>query len=228
LIIDWSQIDTVLLDMDGTLLDLHFDNYFWQEYLPLRYAEINLIDPLLAKQSINHQTRSIAGTLDWYSTDYWSHALGIDIVELKQEISHMVATRPYCEDFLDALRNAGKDVVLVTNAHQDSLELKMAKTGIADKFDRLITVHEFSLPKENPECWLEVHKRHPFEPNRTLLIDDNLRALQSALDFGIDQVLAIYQPDSMAPAIDVLSYPAIHSFQDIMPIRESGRGEDCP
>ena len=91
--------------MDGTLLDLHFDNYFWQEYLPLRYAEINLIDPLLAKQSINHQTRSIAGTLDWYSTDYWSDALGIDIVELKQEISHMVATRPHCEDFLDALRN---------------------------------------------------------------------------------------------------------------------------
>ena len=119
-------------------------------------------------------------------------------------------------------------MVLVTNAHQDSLTLKMDKTGIADKFDRLITVHEFSLPKENPECWLEVHKRHRFEPNRTLLIDDNLWALQSALDFGIGQVLAIYQPDSMAPAIDVLSYPAIHSFQDIMPIRESGRGEDCP
>ena len=75
MIIDWSQIDTALLDMDGTLLDLHFDNYFWQEYLPLRYAEINLIDPLLAKQSINHQTRSISGTLDWYSTDDWSHAL---------------------------------------------------------------------------------------------------------------------------------------------------------
>ena len=25
--INWQQIDTVFLDMDGTLLDLHFDNY---------------------------------------------------------------------------------------------------------------------------------------------------------------------------------------------------------
>ena len=219
--IDWSQIDTVLLDMDGTLLDLHFDNYFWQEYLPSRYAEINLLDPEQAKRSINRQTKSVAGTLEWYSTDYWSRILGVDVVELKQEIAHKVAIRPHCEDFLDALRYAGKDVVMVTNAHHDSLELKMAETGIANKFDRLITVHEFSLPKENPACWMEVHKRHPFEPNRTLLIDDNLTALQSALDFGIEQVLAIHQPDSNAPAMDVKHFLAIHSFQEIMPVKES-------
>ena len=228
MIIDWSQIDTVLLDMDGTLLDLHFDSYFWQEYLPLRYAEINLIEPQQAKQSINHQTRSIAGTLEWYSTDYWSRVLGVDVIELKKEIAHMVATRPHCEDFLDALRSAGKEIVMVTNAHQDSLELKMAQTGIANKFDRLITVHEFSLPKETQGCWPEVHKRHPFVSDRTLLIDDNLKALQSALEFGIDQVLAIHRPNSMAPAVDVMPYLAIHSFQEIMPVRESWPGEDCP
>ena len=226
--IDWSQIDTVLLDMDGTLLDLHFDNYFWQEHLPSRYAEINQIDPQQAKHSINLQTRSIAGTLNWYSTDYWSQVLGVDVVELKQEIAHKVEIRPHCEDFLDALRNAGKDVVLVTNAHQDSLELKMAETGIADKFDRLITVHEFSLPKENPDCWMEVYKRHPFERGRTLLIDDNLKALQSALDFGIEQVIAIHQPDSKAPAMDVMHFSAIHSFQEIMPVRASLSGKVYP
>jgi putative hydrolase of the HAD superfamily len=226
--INWGKIDTVLLDMDGTLLDLHFDNYFWQEYLPLRYAEINLLEPQQARRSIHHQTQSMAGTLEWYSTDYWSQILGIDVVELKQEIAHKVAIRPYCEDFLDALRNAGKDVVMVTNAHHDSLELKMAKTGIANKFDRLITVHEFSLPKENPDCWCEVHRRHPFERARTLLIDDNLKALQSALDFGIDQVLAIHQPDSMAPAMDVMHFTAIHSFQEIMPVRGSTPREICP
>ena len=219
--IDWCQIDTVLLDMDGTLLDLHFDNYFWQEYLPIRYAEINLLDPELAKQSINQKTRSIAGTLNWYSTDYWSEILGIDVVELKQEIAHKVATRPHCEDFLDALQQAGKDVVMVTNAHHDSLKLKMEKTGISHKFDRLITVHEFSLPKENSACWLEVHKRHPFQSDRTLLIDDNLKALQSAVDYGIGQVLAIHQPDSKAPVMDVMHFTAIHSFREIMPVRQS-------
>ena len=226
--IDWGRIDTVLLDMDGTLLDLHFDNYFWQEYLPQRYAEINRLDPVQAKRSINHKTRSIEGSLNWYSTDYWSDVLELDVVELKNEISHKVCVRPHSEDFLDALRDAGKDVVMVTNAHQDSLELKMQKTGIADKFDRLITVHEFSLPKENPQCWLEVHRRHPFEASRTLLIDDNLKVLQSATEYGIGHLLAIFKPDSMAPVVDVMHYMAIHSFREIMPVRKSEPLEDFP
>ena len=216
--LNWSQVETVLLDMDGTLLDLHFDSYFWQEYLPARFAEIKSIDPDLARHQIQAQTRSIQGTLNWYSTDYWSRILDVDIVQLKHEISHKVAMRPYCVEFLEALRNAGKDVVMVTNAHHDSLNLKMAKTGISERFDRLITVHEFSLPKEDPDCWHEVYKRHPFDSDKTLLIDDNLKALKSALDFGIANILAVHKPDSMAPAIDVQGYPAIHSFQDIMPI----------
>ena len=216
--LNWSQVETVLLDMDGTLLDLHFDSYFWQEHLPARFAEIKSIDPDLARHQIQAQTRSIQGTLNWYSTDYWSRILDVDIIQLKHEISHKVAMRPYCVEFLEALRNAGKDIVMVTNAHHDSLNLKMSKTGISERFDRLITVHEFSLPKEDPDCWHEVYKRHPFDSDKTLLIDDNLKALKSALDFGIANILAVHKPDSMAPAIDVQGYPAIHSFQDIMPI----------
>jgi len=219
--IDWKNIDTVLLDMDGTLLDLHFDTFFWQEHLPVRYAEIKGIDPQLAKQKIIQQTREIQGSLNWYSTDYWSEILEIDVVQLKHEISHKVAVRPYCIDFLDALRTAGKDVVMVTNAHHDSLSLKMDKTQLTEKFDRLITVHEFSLPKEDPHCWREVYKRHPFDASRTLLIDDNLSALHSANEFGIGYLLALYQPDSQAPARDITEFDAIHNFDEIMPVNRA-------
>jgi putative hydrolase of the HAD superfamily len=218
--IEWQAIETVLLDMDGTLLDLHFDNFFWQEYLPLRYAEIKGLELQAAKHHIVTQTRKIEGSLNWYSTDYWSAMLEIDVVELKHEISHKVAMRPFCIDFLDALRVAKKDVVLVTNAHHDSLALKMDKTQLAHKFDRLITVHEFSLTKEDPKCWREVHKRHPFSAQKTLLIDDNLHALQSAREYGISNLLAIYQPDSQAPRREIDKFDAIHSFAEIMPIAE--------
>jgi 5'-nucleotidase len=216
--INWSSIETVLLDMDGTLLDLHFDNYFWQEYLPLRYAQLKQLDPEDCKLEIQHKTNSIRGTLEWYSTDYWSDILDIDVVELKHEVSHKVSMRPYCVEFLDALRDAGKDIVMVTNAHQDSLNLKMALTGISAKFDRLITVHEFSVPKENPECWAEVNQRNPFNPQAAVLIDDNLTALRSARDYGIKQLVAIHKPDSMAPVMAVDEFKALHSFEDIMPI----------
>ncbi len=219
--IDWQQIDTVLLDMDGTLLDLHFDNFFWQEHLPKRYAEIKSIDPLLARESIFRKTQSIRGSLNWYCTDYWSETLGIDVVDLKHEVSHKVAIRSNSIDFLDALKRAGKEVVMVTNAHHDSLNLKMDKTGIANKFDCMISVHEFALPKEIPDCWIEVQKRHPFDPARALLIDDNLSALQSAQDYGIAQLLAVYQPDSQAPVQSVSDFRAIHDFAEIMPVQSS-------
>ena len=216
--IDWRDIETVLLDMDGTLLDLHFDNFFWKEYLPLRYAEIKGVDHDTALDYIITSTRRIEGSLNWYSTDYWSEVLEIDVVELKHEVSHKVAIRPYCIDFLDALRAARKDVVMVTNAHHDTLALKMERTRIADKFDRLITVHEFSLPKEDPQCWHEVHKRHPFDADKTLLIDDNLNALESAREYGIRQLLGIYQPDSRGPRLEVTGFDAIHGFDEIMPV----------
>ena len=218
--IEWERIETVLLDMDGTLLDLHFDNYFWQEYLPLRYAELKGLEPVAARHHIVTRTSEIRGSLNWYSTDYWSEMLQVDIVELKHEVSHKVAIRPFCIDFLDALRGAGKDIVMVTNAHHDSLALKMDKTQLAHKFDRLITVHEFSMPKEDPNCWQEVHKRHPFRGDRTLLIDDNLHALESAREYGIDHLLAITQPDSQEPPRQIDDFDAIHSFDEIMPVNE--------
>jgi putative hydrolase of the HAD superfamily len=218
--VDWKAIETVLLDMDGTLLDLHFDTYFWLQHLPLRYAQIKGLDTDLAREQIITRIRSIQGTLNWYSTDYWSQTLEIDVVELKHEISHKVAVRPHTIDFLDALRAAGKDVVLVTNAHHDSLALKMDKTRIAHKFDRLITVHEFALPKEDPQCWHEVHRLHPFRAGNTLLIDDNLMALQSAREYGIASLLAIVQPDSRAPRREIEGFDAIHSFDEIMPVME--------
>lgn len=218
--INWQAIETVLLDMDGTLLDLHFDSFFWQQYLPQRYAEIKGVELQQAKQLVISESRNIGGSLNWYSTDYWSQLLEIDVVKLKHEISDKVAIRPYCIDFLDALRAAGKDVVMVTNAHQDSLNLKMDKTQLADKFDRLISVHEFSVPKEDPKCWHEVYKLHPFLGTKTLLIDDNLNALQSAREYGIQHLLAIYQPDSQAPRREIVDFDAIHSFDEIMPVFE--------
>jgi putative hydrolase of the HAD superfamily len=221
--IDWKNIDTVLLDMDGTLLDLNFDNYFWLEYLPRRYAELLSLDGELARKSLMEKFLAVEGTLQWYSTTYWSDTLEIDVVALKNEVRDRVAELPFCHEFLDELKAARKDIVMVTNAHHDSLNLKMEKTGMAHKFDKLITVHEFSLPKEDVRCWDEVHRIHPFDRSRTLLVDDNLRALKTAEQYGIAHLLAIYKPDSKAPIRDVEHFQAIHSFDDILPVEKSAR-----
>ncbi|MEH6652124.1 MAG: GMP/IMP nucleotidase [Motiliproteus sp.] len=215
--LDWNTIDTVLLDMDGTLLDLHFDTFFWLEHLPMRYAQIKAIEPEDAKRQLTERIMREQGTLNWYCVDYWSGQLGVDVAELKQEISHKVAFRPHVTDFLQALRDAGLRAVIVTNAHQKSLQLKLELTGLDRYVDRILCSHDFGLPKEAPAFWDLLRQVEPFDPARTLLVDDSVAVLRSAREYGIGQLLSIIQPDSQQPGRQIDEFNAIDHFNEIKP-----------
>jgi len=220
--LDWKNIDTVLLDMDGTLLDLNFDNYFWTEHVPRRYAEKHDIELELAKQELFPKFRRVEGTIDWYCVDYWTDTLGLDIAALKAEVDHLIAVHPYVIDFLDRLQETGKTSVLVTNAHQKSLMLKLDRTALHNHIEHIICSHEFGMPKEDLRFWDKLHEQLPYDNNRTLLIDDSLPVLRSARQYGISHLLAVYKPDSQNPSRDVQEFDAIRWFSEIMPGNSTG------
>lgn len=217
--IDWSAIDTVLLDMDGTLLDLHFDNHFWRQHLPRRYAEQHGHDPVHASRELHQRFEREQNTLQWYCTDYWSAELAVDIPALKQEVAHLIAERPKARALLDALGEAGRQRILITNAHRDSLNLKLKITGIDALLDRLISSHDYGVAKEDPVFWQTLQKAMPFDPRRTLFIDDSEAVLSAAANYGIAHLLCIKQPDSKQQAREDLCFPAIDHFDDILPVR---------
>ena len=215
--INWDDIDTVLLDMDGTLLDLHFDNYFWQEYLPRHYARKHRISEEESSAYLHGQTSSNQGTLDWYCLDHWSKRLDMDIPALKRELQHMIRLRPHVLDFLTRLHHSHRDVVLVTNAHRVTLEIKMEQVDITHWFDRVVVSHDLEAPKEDLAFWEKLQSLHPFEPSRTLLIDDTERILDSAREYGIAHLLTLLQPDSRREKRIATRFPGIHHFDEIMP-----------
>ncbi len=215
--IDWRQIDSVLLDMDGTLLDLHYDNQFWQELIPRRYALSRGLDVNTAKAVLKPIFKRSEGTLDWYCIDYWSRELRLDIPLLKREVAHLIAVQPHVLDFLRSLRAAGKQVLLVTNAHHQSLALKLEYTRLGDYLDTIVSAHDIGYPKEDPLFWRHLAEYHPYAPGRTLLIDDNLAVLRSARRYGIAHLLAIQQPDSRRPPADTGEFAALRDFRAISP-----------
>ena len=214
--IDWKIIDTVLLDMDGTLLDLNFDNHFWKEFVPLKYAQQQGINLALAKQQLQPQFKSMEGQLEWYCLDYWSAALQLDIAGLKAEISGLIAVLPHVTEFLERLQQTSKKVLLVTNAHRDSLGLKMEKTCLQPFFDGIISSHDLGLPKEQSEFWELLQQQQPFDKKTTLLIDDSEAVLNSARLFGIAHLISVSKPDSKQPKKEVVDYPAIEDFRELM------------
>ena len=215
--IDWDRIDTVLLDMDGTLLDLHFDNYFWLTHLPRRYAETHGVNLEVANEKLMGYIKAHEGTLNWYCLEYWSEFLDLDVGALKEEVKHKIEVRPFVIDFLQALQRLNKRLVLITNAHPQSLHLKMEVTAIDQWLHMVISSHEFKQPKEAREFWIQLHQREPFDKSRTLFIDDTVRILDSARDFGIKHLLCLHQPDSRGEHRRIEAYPAIHHFDEIMP-----------
>lgn len=215
--LDWSTIDTVLLDMDGTLLDLHFDNHFWQTHLPRRYAEARGLPLESGREELMSRYHARAGTLEWYSVDFWEAELALDIMRFKEEVAHLIDVHPYVTDFLAALRLAGKRIVLATNAHRKSLALKMARTGLTPHFDALITSHELGAAKEKQAFWDRLRAVEPFDPARTVLVDDSLPVLDSARRYGIAQLVAVKRPDTRQPEKHTGDYPAIDDFSQLMP-----------
>lgn len=215
--LNWQQIDTVLLDMDGTLLDLNFDNHFWQEFVPLHFAKLHDLTLEAAKQQLAPRFKAMEGRLEWYCLDYWGAELQLNIVGLKQELSGLIALHPHVTEFLDAVRSSGRRLLLVTNAHRDSLALKMEKTCLYEFFDAIVSSHDYGLAKEQLGFWQALQDAHVFEKQQTLLVDDSLSVLKSAQAFGIAHLVSISKPDSRRPKNHITEFLAVEDFRALMP-----------
>jgi len=220
--LDWSQIDTVLLDLDGTLLDLGFDNDFWLDFIPIEYAASRALTVEEAKADLTPRFRACEGTMNWYCIDYWSRELGLDIHALKRTQADRVAWLPGAQLFLERLRGLGKRLVLLTNSHPQVLKIKDEQTGVSGYLDVAISSHVFKVPKESPEFWRAVRAVEPFDLQRSLFVDDSPSVLRAAQAAGIRWIRGVRRISAARggqwrPARDYGDTPAVESVTDLDP-----------
>jgi len=213
---EWRDIDTVLLDLDGTLLDQAYDNHIWRDLVPQRFAVANSLELNSAYAEIARRFAERSGTLDWYCIEYWTRALGIDIGALHREVRSHVAWLPGAREFLAAVRAQGKRTVLLTNSHPIALAVKHEESGVLDLLDDAITSHDFGHPKEDPRFWDAAIARFGFDPARSLFADDNSKMLEAAKNAGVRWVYGVRHWDTKGSRREHADHDAVDAVVDLL------------
>jgi len=205
-----------MLDMDGTLLDLAYDNYMWLEHIPAEYARQNALGEAEAREMLAAKFRSLEGKLQWYNLDHWSEVLDLDVKELHRRENDRIGYLPGAREFLQVAHKHDVRLLLVTNSHMETLAIKTEVTGIADFFDAIYTSHEMGHAKEDQPFWHALHEAEGFDRHTTLFIDDNPSVLESARTFGISMLLNVTRPDTRRPPREHREFPAIESVASLL------------
>ena len=214
----WKTVDTVLLDMDGTLLDLNYDNYVWNTLVPQAYAEQNNLSADTAKETLFQHMMSIKGTIEFYSFEYWTQHCNFDnkqLVSIHQQAAQLIQYRSGVITFLRRAKSLGKQLIIATNAHRSSVDIKNQFTNLDKEVHRIVSSHDYGYPKEHFSFWQLLQQHNPYDPQRTLFIDDNETVLDAAANAGIKHLLCISQPDSFRPIRENLRYPYVNSLNEI-------------
>lgn len=205
-----------MLDMDGTILDLAFDNYVWGELVPQRYAEQSSLPYETARDQLFSKYRALQGNLDWYCLDHWTERLGIDVLQLHHEVQHRIGYLPGARKFLETVRESDIKVLLVTNSHPDTLELKDNTVGFSDCFDSLHTSHTYGHAKESQEFWRGLQDEVGFNPENTMFVDDTVSVLRSAGEYGIGTLVTVTRPDTTEPVRESNGFASVEGVHEMM------------
>lgn len=211
-----NDIQYILLDMDGTLLDLYFDDYFWGHLVPETYAEKHDMSFGVAKDYLYKTYKSHEKTLNWCDIDFWSKELRLDIPALKEQIRHLIEVHPHVIDFLKLMKKQKKKIYLLTNAHYKTVKIKFRKTRIGEYFDDVLCSFNVGHPKEYIEFWQKAQKRLKFDKEHSLFIDDTEDVMKTAREYGIKYLLFKTHASSKLEPKKTKDFLTIHDFRELM------------
>jgi putative hydrolase of the HAD superfamily len=212
----FERCKTLMLDMDGTILDLAYDNYMWMTHVPEQWAVKNSMSLSEARKLLFARYGAAQGELQWYCLDHWSELLDLDVMQLHRDNHERINFLPGAKDFLTRVRELNIRVLLVTNSHPDTLELKEQVTGLSAFFDGVHSAHSYGFAKEQQEFWHALQEKEGFEIATTMLVDDTERVLESAGEYGVEMLVTVTRPDTSKPIRNGTEFAGVEGVSELL------------
>ena len=209
-----NKVTTYIFDMDGTILDLHFDRQVWNLRLPEKISQELSISLKSASALIKDMLSPQKNTLNWYSLEFWNKEFSINMSEIEDEMAHLIKPRCGAIECLRDMQHKGR-MILASNADPKSMSRKLSLTGIGHYFNTIISAHEIGFCKEELGFWEKLQTQLNFFPENTILIDDNLTVLKTAKNFGIAHLYGIRYPSSQGASITSSEFQLLNNFNEL-------------
>lgn len=214
--INWDKIDTVLLDMDGTLIDQHHEDVFWGTMVPEAYARKHGISVKEAEGIVFGKYDAKKCHLDWGNIDAWEKDLGMKLWKMRRRIKPFIRLHPHTARFLRFLKRRGKKVYLVSSAPRSAIDFELAHTKIGKYFDGIYTQTDIGKSKHDGLFWKRLQRKLKFDRHRTLLAEDNEGIARAAKKFGMKYVIFKSKSSSRKPPYIPRGLLCVRHFDDIL------------
>ena len=173
-----SNIKLILLDFDGTLADTKRAN--GEAYIEaLREVGITLnIEEYTAKY-FGMRCREFLRDVGIESDDE-ARKLRRRKVEIYPNYFASVSLNTPLWQWCQMMRTMGAKVWIVSTGHIDNITNVMRHLNIIDGVDGIISGDDVTLPKPNPECFLQAMEHAGATPRETIIFEDSAMGLEAA------------------------------------------------
>ncbi|MGN9784441.1 HAD family hydrolase [Nonomuraea sp. ZG12] len=176
-------MEAVFFDMDGLLVDTE---RVWLE------VETEVMAGLGGQWTPEHQTHLVGGSME-RTVGYMLAVSGSSAspAEVRESmITGMVArlaggvrVMPGADELLEALRDEGVPVALVTSSLPEIADAVLKSVG-RDRFDAIVTAGDVVRPKPDPEPYLTAARLLGAEPVRSVVLEDSPTGVAAATAAG--------------------------------------------
>jgi HAD superfamily hydrolase (TIGR01509 family) len=194
---DTWDVSAVLLDMDGTLIDterMYFDSLvgalsafgYTDDVETLCHAMVGLPGPdceamLQARYGESFPLREINKAF---------------AVRSKEILAAGLPLKNGAVALLDALRDAGCPMAIVTSSSRRAADAHLTLAGIRERFDTILTRDDVTRGKPSPDLYLLAASRLDVNPEHCVAVEDSNHGVTSAHAAG---TITIMVPDMVPP-----------------------------